>query len=145
MGRTLRRDVDVSEDPLRHLIDEGWRAETEGIGAAFMLSYLPEGPLEAIMDSVRVLQNSVDKKVFLAIRDSVNEIDNRDVLPKVTCPVLVVHARMDSIHPLSEGRRLAAGLPNAELWIQDTANDLPIYGHKLWDDYVRGVKRFLSE
>lgn len=142
-GRSRRTGTDSAEDVFRHLIDQGWQKETAQIGAAFMLPYFPEGPIEAISEGAKIFQDAVSRETELAMRDLMNEIDSSEFLPKVTCPVLVIHGRHDTVHPVSEARKLAEGLPDAELWIMETANHLPVAGHPLWEEYFSGLLEFL--
>ena len=144
-GRSRRSGTDTNDDIIRQIIDKGWHAEAEDIGAAFMLPYLPEGPLEAIMDAARVFREATLRETELAVRDATNQIDNSPYLPKVTCPVLVIHGRKDSVHPVEQAQLMAEGLPNAELWILETANSIPVAGHPLWDQYLQGVLEFLAQ
>lgn len=143
-GRSRRSGTEVADDAFRHLVAEGWRAEAEGIGAAFMLAYLPEGPLEAIMAAARNFQDSVSKETELALRDAINTVDNGPLLPQIRCPTLIVHARHDAVHPLSEARKLAAGIADAELLVLDTANHLPLPGNPSWDVFVSAFRDFLG-
>ena len=66
------------------------------------------------------------------------------LLPQITCPTLILHGRRDAVHPVSEARKLAAGIAGAELMTFDTANHLPVPGHPLWSDYVRAILDFLN-
>ncbi|WP_343080060.1 winged helix-turn-helix domain-containing protein [Ostreiculturibacter nitratireducens] len=143
-GRSRRSGTDVANDAFRRLVSEGWRSEAEGIGAAFMFAYLPEGPLDAILAAARNLQGSVTKEAELALRDAINAVDNSALLPQVRCPTLIVHARHDAVHPLSEARKLAAGIPNAELLVLETANHLPLPGKPAWDVFLAAFRDFMD-
>jgi DNA-binding winged helix-turn-helix (wHTH) protein/pimeloyl-ACP methyl ester carboxylesterase len=143
-GRARRSGTESTDDIFRHMIDKGWQADTAQIGAAFMLPYFPEGPFEAILDASRIFQAANTRDTELAIRDAVNNADCSGLLQQVTCPVLVVHGRHDAVHPVSEARRLVEGLPDAELWIMETANHLPVAGHRLWEEYTAGLLDFLA-
>lgn len=143
-GRSRRDGADSEKDIFRYMIDEGWKSEAQQIGGAFMLPYFPEGPLEAILDAARIFQSGLSRETELALRDLTNTADSTDILPLVTCPVLVIHGRHDTVHPVSEARKLVEGLSDAELWIMETANHLPLAGHALADDYTAAVLDFLS-
>lgn len=143
-GRSRRSGTDVSKDALRRLVSENWRSEMEEIGAGFMLPYLPEGPLAALVDAARNYQGSVSKETELALRDAINTVDNSALLPMVRCPTLVVHARHDAVHPLSEARKLAAGIPGAELLVLETANHLLVPGKPAWNVFLPAFNEFLN-
>jgi len=110
-----------------------------------MMAYFPEGPLDVIVDGGRIFQNFMTKETELAIRDALNSVDNRVLLPLVKCPTLIVHARNDAVHPVSEGRKLAAGIPKSELLVLETANHIPLPGSPVWDTYWSALQEFLNE
>jgi pimeloyl-ACP methyl ester carboxylesterase len=144
-GRARRHGTPPEQDALRLMINEGWKSELEGFGAAFMLTYFPEGPLEAVRDAARIMRSSKPPSVELALRDAINTVDNAGLLQEVMCPVLIVHGRNDAVHPLSEARKLAAGLPDARLHVLDTANHFPIPGHATWTPFLHLLTAFLDE
>ena len=143
-GRALRRGTDASEDALRRMIAEGWEEADLTYGTAFMLAYFPEGPLDSVRDLARMMQAGTSLEAELAIRDAVNAVDNTDILSRVACPTLVVHARGDAVHPLTEAQKLAAGIPDAELVVMETANHLPLPGTASWDSFVDTFLPFLG-
>ncbi|TNE46679.1 MAG: hypothetical protein EP341_09900 [Sphingomonadales bacterium] len=143
-GRSRRSGTDVSEDVLRRLISENWRSEMEEVGAGFMLPYLPEGPLAALVDAARNYQSSITKEIELALRDAINAVDNSSALPRVRCPTLIVHARDDAVHPLLEARRLAKGIAEAELLVLDTANHLPLPCRPEWTVFHSALDDFMN-
>ena len=108
-----------------------------------MLPYFPEGPLAAILEGAQIFQSAVPRDTELALRDAINEVDNSALLSLIKCPVLVVHGRADGVHPVTEARRIVEGIADAELWIMETANSLPVSGHPLWEDYKAGLLEFL--
>lgn len=62
-----------------------------------------------------------------AILASVQHCDLRPLLPRITCPTLVVVAGLDRTAPPARGRALAAGIPNARLVeIPDSAHALVV-------------------
>lgn len=143
-GRSKRSGTDVASDAFRRLVTESWRAEVDGVGAAFMFAYMPEGPLEAILDAARNFQGSVSKEVELALRDAINLVDNSALLPRIACPTLIVHGRGDAVHPLSEARKLAAGIPRSELLVLETANHLPLPDNPTWGVFLSALREFLA-
>ena len=143
-GRSIRHGTAPEFDAFRHMTIDGWDAELDGMKAAIMFPYFPEGPIDAIIDAARNLRGSSSKAEELAIRDAVNTADNSNLLANVKCPTLVVHARHDAVHPLSEARAFAAGIPDAELLILETANHVPVPGSAAWDVFLSAMRDFLS-
>lgn len=56
-----------------------------------------------------------------AMRD---RIDSTPLLGAIDVPTLVIHGRDDTLMPLAEGEKLAAGIPDAELVVIDDAGHL---------------------
>ncbi len=67
----------------------------------------------------------------------------REVLPAIVAPTLVLHARRDRMHPLEQGRMLAAGIPRAELVVLDTDNHVLCEHEPAWAHAKDELRRFL--
>ena len=72
------------------------------------------------------------------------EVDVTELLPRISCPVLLIHSRGDRVHPLEEARRCAALIPDAELVVLETANHVPNPHLPVWDSYVAVLTEFLG-
>lgn len=70
--------------------------------------------------------------------------DTRQGLPRITCPVMVVHSRDDDVIPFVHGRRLfaAASAPKRFLEIEGGHNDGFVFGREAW---VRQLDEFLRQ
>ncbi|MEX0320434.1 MAG: winged helix-turn-helix domain-containing protein [Ruegeria sp.] len=142
-GRDHREDVE-GPDSIRTLIIEGWKDPGSGYAVGSLLSYFPEGPLDTVREIVREMQAlySVEQKLYQ--RDSGNTASVLHLLPQVQCPTLVLHGRNSAVHPLSEARKLAAGIPDASLVILETANHIPLPGNDVYDTYIETLQEFLG-
>ena len=142
-GRT-RRSQTEEPDTLRAMIRESWESDEDYFARAFMLAYTPEGPLPIVGEMAQMMRKSGTTEAVTMLRDAVNNASVLLLLPKVQCPTLIVHGRNDAVHPLSEAKKLAAGIPSAELLILETANHLPLLSHPTWDVYFDAFCRFLK-
>ncbi len=140
----MRRSADPAPDALKSMIAAGWRDADSGFSTGFMATYFPETPIEILHDIARLMQNSVSVESFLAERDIINAASVVDILPRVACPTLIVHGRGDAVHPLAQAQKLAAGIPDAELVVLETANHFPLPGHPTWDTYLTALLDFLG-
>jgi len=127
------------------MLAEGWGSKESAFTTAFMMSYFPEGPLDAVMDYVRITTASCPRDQALRIRDASNSDSIAGFLARVDCPTLVVHSRYDGVHPLSQARKLAANIPNAQLVIMETANLIPLPGHSEWPRMMQTLLDFFNE
>lgn len=140
----LRRGSPETSEPIRGMIDAGWDAPRSGLASGYLLSYFPEGPLDAVRDIVAAMQGATSRDFALAHRDSINNASVADLLPHVQCPTLILHARDDAIHPLSQAREMAGGIAGAELVVLETANHMPLPGNAVYPDYLATLLGFLA-
>jgi class 3 adenylate cyclase/pimeloyl-ACP methyl ester carboxylesterase len=85
-----------------------------GIGAKAVFEFIYPGAPRDVADAVTAYLNaSATGEVAAAIfEESLFEVDVRDILPKLTMPVLVLHRREDDAVEFEMGRELAAHLPH---------------------------------
>jgi pimeloyl-ACP methyl ester carboxylesterase len=89
-------------------------------------------------------QSAAPPEMMLRTRDASNTASIAHLLGQVRCPVLILHARDDAVHPLSQAQQLAAGIPGAELVVLETANHVPLHGSPCWESYNRTLAEFLT-
>ena len=109
-----------------------------------MLAYQPEGPLESVRAYSALMLNAASDDYEALHRDIINHYSGLDLLPRITCPSLILHSRHDAVHPLSEARKLAAGIPNAELVVLECANHIPWQGNAAYEGYLTTLTDFLA-
>ena len=140
-----RRTPEVTQDALRMLVAEGWEPSKASFVAAMLLSYFPEGPLEAVHDMARNMIAASSEEMMLQVRDAIHRESLLPLLPRLQCPTLIIHARHDNVHPLSEAQKLAAAIPDAELLVLETANSIPLKGNPVWPEFRDALIDFLAE
>ncbi|PSL19435.1 alpha/beta fold hydrolase [Shimia abyssi] len=145
-GRAIRDGASESaSEPLRALIKEGWALPDSGLLHAMMMSYQPEGPLESVKAYARMMQNGSSAELEVRRRDIINTHSSAALLHLVTCPTLILHSRHDSVHLLSEAKKLAAGISGAELVVLDSSNHIPWLGNPAFETLQSVLTTFLSE
>lgn len=142
-GRS-RRSADAAPDALRAMIAEGWTRPESAFANGFATAYFPEGPAEERRQVLRMTQAACPPEVMLRVRDAANTATVAHLLGQVRCPVLILHARDDAVHPLSQAQKLAAGIPGAELVVLETANHMPLHGSPCWESYNSTLAEFLT-
>ena len=144
-GRVRRRATTAtSPDSLRAMIEEGWSEAESAFAKAFLTSYFPEGPVDAVHDLIRMMQSAKPAETMIRHRDTINNDSISDLLGQIRCPTLIIHSRRDAVHPLSEAKKLVAGIPGAELVILETANHLPLLGTPAWKVFRDTLRDFLA-
>src|SRR6185295_9247516 len=71
-------------------------------------------------------------------------VDVEQLLPRVTAPTLVIHARNETRAPFEEGRKLASLIPGARFVPVDSANHILLEDEPAWRVFQREVRQFLS-
>lgn len=141
----LRRvgQIDPASDPIRGLYDEGWQDPQSVLMTACMTAYLPDGSGDLARGIAAHFQASTSRENILAFRDAINVASVGHCLSRIACPVLVIHARHDRIHPIAEAQKLAAGIPKAELLVLESGNHIPLPGQPGWSNYLNATLAFL--
>ncbi|MEL7115816.1 MAG: alpha/beta fold hydrolase [Pseudomonadota bacterium] len=143
LGRDLRDGTSGTQE-MFGMISEAWDKPQSSFLLAYSLLYFPEGPLDLAKDIVEIMNKACPAENMLKMRKAFNNASVVDLLPKVQCPTLIVHARNDSIHPLSQARMLATGIPNSELLVLESANHVPMPGSADWSGFVASTIDFLN-
>ncbi len=143
-GRELR-EKDGRPEVLKTMMEAGWNDMEGGIATAFMTAYFPEGPAEAVPQMVGLMQQSASRAFTLSMRERSNNASTSLLLAQVRCPTLIIQGRNDAVHPLVQAQKLAAGIPNAELLVLESANHLPLPGHPSWGNFVSALRKFLDD
>ncbi len=90
----------------------------------FTRKFIPEGGPEKMRWINELCHRATDGETGAKLMEARGAMDVSAHLGDVACPTLVLHARGDSVSPLSEGRFLAQHIPNAELRVLDSANHI---------------------
>ncbi|PSL17799.1 alpha/beta fold hydrolase [Shimia abyssi] len=142
-GRNVRQNTTGTPEMLG-MISEGWDKPDSSFLLAYSLLYFPEGPLDLAKDIVEIMHKSCPAENMLRMRKSHSDASVADFLPMVQCPTFIVHARNDSIHPLSQARKLAAGIAGSELLVLDSANHVPMPKSPDWNAFLEATLSFLN-
>ncbi|MEM9437616.1 MAG: alpha/beta fold hydrolase [Pseudomonadota bacterium] len=142
-GRDLRPETSGTQE-MFGVISEAWDKPDSSFLLAYSLLYFPEGPLDLAKDVVEIMNASCPAENMLKMRAELNAESVLEFLPRVLCPTLVVHARKDSIHPLEQARKLAAGIQKSEFLVLDTANHVPMPNSPVWEAFLKTTIEFLN-
>lgn len=144
-GRALRdTDIGRTEEPLRTLIKAGWSQHGSEFVRAMIAIYQPEGPADSVKAFAQMIQGAVAPDLELRRRDVTNTHSSRAILSSITCPTLILHSSRDCVHPLSEARKLAAGIAGSELVVLDSSNHIPWLGNPPYETLQSTLIDFLA-
>lgn len=147
-GRALREGApeDADSDPFISLLrSSGWGDPENGFMRAFATMVLPMATPQETTELIRLISESVSAEDALRQRVLIDRFDVRSDLAQVRAPTRVIHARLCSIHPVGEGRRVAAGIPEAEFIEVDSSNTFLIASDPTFETVLQATRDFLSE
>jgi pimeloyl-ACP methyl ester carboxylesterase len=146
-GRNRSGDSGASDQAqaLLALMRQGWGNESSAFMKAFSSIYLPAGTPEQIKWFADLQKMSTSGEVAAHLRKACDDIDVSDLLPRVIVPTLVLHARDDAVAPYSQGRAMAAAIPNARFVTLETENHVLLPGEPAWEKVVAEIENFVDE
>jgi pimeloyl-ACP methyl ester carboxylesterase/DNA-binding winged helix-turn-helix (wHTH) protein len=144
-GRTLRSSIAEREqgEALLALIRHGWGKEGSPFIRAFTSMYIPDGTKEQTESLADLQRRTTSPENAVVLRAAVDEFDVMGLLEKVDAPTLVLHAAHDGVHPLDEGRTLAAGIKNAEFVLLESANHAILSQEPAWNRLFEAIRGFV--
>jgi pimeloyl-ACP methyl ester carboxylesterase len=120
------------------LMRSEWGADSPAFRQMFTMQFVPDATKEQI-DSFNDLQRRTTSGECVAkYMEAVIDLDVVELLPKVTVPTLVMHARGDLVIPFSAGRGMAARIPKARFVALQSNNHL-------FQEREEACRRFFEE
>ncbi len=123
---------------------EGWNDEYPSARDLMAQSFAPTASPHDQRTYAEFMKVAMDHRDWLKIGPLVAGVDVTDLLPRITCPALVMHANRDRMHSVEQGRIFASGIENARFVGLETANNtMPEYD-PAWPKALVEIERFLS-
>jgi class 3 adenylate cyclase/pimeloyl-ACP methyl ester carboxylesterase len=144
-NRRARSAAQKEEDAaLLTLMRVGWGKENPAFRQLYTSQFMPGGTKEQA-DWFNELQRiTVSADVATRIFEANGETDVTALLPRVSVPTLVLHAREDARVPFEAGRRMAAGIPGARFETLQGRNHLFLETEPAFGQFLEHTRAFLS-
>lgn len=144
-GRLLRGAESERQqgEAMLTLIRQGWGRHGSPFIKAFSSLFIPDGTREQIDSLADLQRQTTSAENAVALRSAVDRFDVTALLAELRVPTLVLHARDDAVHPLEEGRRLAAGIADAEFVLLESANHVILPQEPAWVSLFEAITRFV--
>ncbi|MBT6119659.1 MAG: alpha/beta hydrolase [Rhodospirillaceae bacterium] len=126
------------------LIRHGWGKPGSAFLKSFASMYIPGGRQDQIESLAELQRQTTSPENATALRAAVDSFDVSDLLRQVSCPTLVLHARNDGVHPIEQGRALAAGIPDAEFVMLESDNHAILQNEPAWNVLFNELGRFVG-
>jgi pimeloyl-ACP methyl ester carboxylesterase len=144
-GRMRREAAGEREqgEALLTLMRHGWGKEGSPFIKAFTSMYMPTATDAQVQSWVELQKQTASAENAVKLRQAVDNFDVTDLLEKVTAPTLVIHARNDGVHPLDQGRKLAAGIANSEFVLLESQNHVILPEEPAWPELIESIRAFV--
>lgn len=144
-GRLIRGSTAEREqgEALLTLIRHSWGTAGSPFLKMFASMYIPEGTREQIDSLAELQRRTASPENAARIRAAVDNFDVSHLLSEVAVPTLVVHSRNDGVHPLDQGRELAAGIGKSEFVMLESANHVLLAHELAWNVLFDEIRRFV--
>ncbi|SLN47950.1 alpha/beta fold hydrolase [Roseisalinus antarcticus] len=129
---------------LAEMIRNGWGRASSPFMKSVASLFMPGATPAQLADFVAIQLASADPETAVALRQSMERVNVTERLAQVRCPVLVAHATDDALHPLEEGRILAAGIPDAEFLALAGDSHVPLPQSAAFGRLMDAVDGFLG-
>ena len=139
-----RRSLEEREkhEALDALLRHGWGQDNPAFRQMFTGMFMPGANLEQMQWFNELQRVSISPENALRIRHVNGKIDVTELMPRVSVPTLVMHARDDVVVPFSEGRELAMGIPGARFVALEGQNHLLLEDEPAWPRFLSELRAF---
>jgi class 3 adenylate cyclase/pimeloyl-ACP methyl ester carboxylesterase len=121
----------------------GWGQENPAFRQLFTSQFIPEGTKEQA-DWFNELQRiSTSPENAARNLEANGDVDVTQLLPKITVPTLVMHARDEARVPFDAGRRMAAAIPGARFVPLQSRNHLILEDEPAFARFIEEITLFL--
>ncbi|MCR9136886.1 MAG: alpha/beta hydrolase [Alphaproteobacteria bacterium] len=146
LGRSLRDGGQSSQaaDAMMTLMREGWGKPQTAFMGAFTSLYCPGASQLQLANLVEMQLASTSPENAIRIRTAIDRFCVVDRLKDVQVPTLVIHSRNDSVHPLSEGQKLASNIPNADFVMLESNNHILLPDEPAWQEFMDEMMAFID-
>jgi len=145
-GFFQRGKVDAHHEyrAILEVIKLGWGKENPAFRQLFTSRFSPGGTPQQLAWFNELCQRTTSPTMAAELLDMRGNINVADQLAQVRVPTLVIHAREDNVVPLSEGRLLAATIPDAQFVMLESKNHILLENEPAWPRFQEAVLEFIG-
>ncbi|HEY7114600.1 MAG TPA: alpha/beta fold hydrolase [Thermoanaerobaculia bacterium] len=145
-GWAMRGDMETDRQyrAMAELIRLGWGKENPVFRQVFTSRFIPAGSESQIGWFNELCRRTSTGEMAARLLEARSTVDVSDLLGQVTAPTIVIHSRDDEVCPVSEARRLAAGIPGAQFVELDSRNHILLEDEPAWARFREIVLDFFD-
>ena len=125
------------------MVELGWGQENPAFRQFFSSQFIPGATLEQQQWFNELERISTSPANAVRFMEILSDIDVQELLPRVTCPTLVLHPTRDAAVHFEEGRLVAGKIPGARFVPLESPNHLLLESEPAWRRFVEEVEAFL--
>lgn len=146
-GRRMRgsKGQIAESDAFVTMIREGWGKELDAYVRMFGAFFMPDANAEQLSGFTNFQRKATPPENAASIQLAIDSIDISNELSNVKASTLVFHVREDARAPFEEGRRMAAGIPNARFVPLEGRNHVMLANDPSLELFLNEVSKFLEE
>ena len=126
------------------LMRVGWGKENPVFRQVFTSRFIPGGSEAQIGWFNELCRRTSTGEMAARLLEARSSVDVSSLLGEIKAPTLVVHSRDDEVCPISEARRLAAGIPDAQFVELDSRNHILLEDEPAWARFQEVVLDFMG-
>jgi len=128
---------------LLDVMELGWNNPTPAYGEFFTTLHMPDTDADRFRAYGDLLRLTTSPTNAVALLKAFFEADVRNVVSRIRCPTLVLHAREDAIIPFDEGRLVASLIPGAHFVPLESRNHVLQESEPAWQLVGSQIDDFL--
>ena len=142
--RRGQTDVEREYRAILEVIRIGWGKENPTFRQIFTSRFIPEGTPEQVAWFNELCRRTVEPDMAAQLLEIRGHVEITNLLPQVRVPTLVIHAREDSVIPLTEGRLIASSIPDAQFIELESKNHILQEHEPAWPRFQEAVLEFTN-
>lgn len=129
-------------EAMNKLIEFGWGQDNPAFRQMFTSLFIPDAGPEQMRWFNELQRVSCTPENALKFDSVFANIDVTELLPKITAPTLIIHARQDSVVPFDQGRLLAAQIQGARFVPLEGRNHILLETEPGWKTFLQEIRQF---
>jgi pimeloyl-ACP methyl ester carboxylesterase/AraC-like DNA-binding protein len=127
------------------LTELGWGKDNPAYRQLFTSFYVPGANADQMSWFNELQRRSTSPEIAVRLMRVLSGIDVRSLLPLVSHPTLVLHARGDQAIPFAAGETLASGIPGARFVALESYNHILLENEPAFRVFLDEMGKFLTE
>lgn len=126
------------------LMRSGWGRDDPAFRQIFTSWFMPNATAEQMQAFNEYQKVSASPENAAHLYRLIGETDVQSLLPTVSVPTIVLHARGDRLIPFRNGVELASSIPGARFIPLESRNHVLLEDEHAWEEFLLEYRRFLG-